>query len=309
MSNNVIDTKYYPNLSKLYTLQVATFPEHEANLNRRFKETTASEYQFLEILAQKIIQIIGTDVKKYCEDYKFITAIVLEEEIFFRRENRYRLSCFEDAINKVYADKVYMTRYMNGLLMSQLWWGNHTKVMQYFQAAFLDGNKPDFNHLEIGPGHGLFLYFAAMHPNCRNASGWDISEASLELVRSTLSKLKCTNSVDLSLVNMFDAPTGQFDSIVFSEVLEHLEKPKMALEIIHSLLAPGGRAFINAPVNSPAPDHITLFRAPEEIVQMVEEAGFIVENTLFEPTAGSSLERARQRALAISTAVIARKKG
>jgi 2-polyprenyl-3-methyl-5-hydroxy-6-metoxy-1,4-benzoquinol methylase len=307
MTGASVDLRAYPNLARFWDAQIAAFPEHEPTLARRFKNTEASEFAFLDDLAKLISRIIGPDLARYCDDYKFIASIVLEEEIFFRRENRYRLSTFAEAESKVYADKVYMTRYMNGLLMSQLWWGNHTKVLQYLQSAFLPGNRPGFRLLEIGPGHGLFLYLAAVDKNCGMATGWDVSEASLALVRSTLSALGCTRPVKLELVDMFDAPRAQFDSIVFSEVLEHLEAPKPALAAIEALLAPGGRAFINAPVNSPAPDHLTLFRAPEEIVAMVEGTGLSVAGTLFAPTAGASLARARQMSLAISTVVIARK--
>jgi hypothetical protein len=71
-------------------------------------------------------------------------------------------------------------------------------------------------------------------------------------------------------------------------------------------LAPGGRAFINVPVNSPAPDHITLYRSPEDVVEAVKQAGFEVDDVLFAPTTGASLSRARKLSLAISTVVVAR---
>jgi 2-polyprenyl-3-methyl-5-hydroxy-6-metoxy-1,4-benzoquinol methylase len=106
---------------------------------------------------------------------------------------------------------------------------------------------------------------------------------------------------------MFEAPGGQFGSIVFSEVLEHLEQPEQALQTIRRLLAPGGRAFINAPVNSPAPDHLKLFRTPEEIIDMIQDAGLAVEQTLFAPTNGLTLAQARKRSSTISTAAIVRK--
>ena len=237
--------------------------------------------------------------------YKFVTDIVLEEEIYFRRENRYRLSTFAQALEKVYKNREYMTQYMNGLLMSQLWWTNHTAVMRYFKEVYLEQSRPGYRHLEIGPGHGLFLHYAAIHPNCGSATGWDVSPASLDLVRQTFRALDCSKPISLELVDMFEAPPREFDSVVFSEVLEHLEDPSAALKSISALLAPGGRAFINAPVNSPAPDHLALFRSPEEIIKIVEDAGLRVESTLLAPTAGSSLERARRLSLAISTVVVA----
>ena len=295
----------YPALNSFFRAQTTVFPEHEPKLVRRFANSGNEELAFLDRLAQMIARIVGPNVTTYCEDYRFLTDIVLEEEIFFRRENRYRLSTFREAEEQVYGDKVLMTRYMNGLLMSQLWWSNHTAALQFFCARFLDRNPPGFRHLEIGPGHGLLLYLAASHPNCGPATAWDISESSLHAVRSTLSGLDYSRPLSLELTNLFAAPKGEFDSIVFSEVLEHLEDPVAAIAAIKALLAPNGRAFVHAPVNSPAPDHLTLFRTPEEIVELVKASGLSVEDVLFAPTAGTSLQRARQLSLAISTIVIA----
>jgi 2-polyprenyl-3-methyl-5-hydroxy-6-metoxy-1,4-benzoquinol methylase len=233
--------------------------------------------------------------------------MVLAEEVFFRRNDRYRLSSFADAEREVYADKAFMTRYMNGLLLSQVWWHNHSAVMRYYQDHFLPNNIEGFKHLEIGPGHGLYLVLAANSPKCASANGWDVSESSVALTQHATNVLDPRQPITLSLVNMFDAREAHFDSIVFSEVLEHLEEPKVALDAIYGHLNPGGRAFINAPCNSPAPDHLSLFRAPEEIVELVKSSGFEIEDTLFAPTTGATLERARKRALAISTVVVARK--
>ena len=88
-------------------------------------------------------------------------------------------------------------------------------------------------------------------------------------------------------------------------MLEHLEEPLPALKILYGLLAPGGRIFVNAPVNSPAPDHLYLFRTPEEVRDMVKEAGFEIADTLYAPPSGASLDKARRQELSISAAVIA----
>jgi 2-polyprenyl-3-methyl-5-hydroxy-6-metoxy-1,4-benzoquinol methylase len=292
---------------QLLETQLSVFPAHQQYLNRRFAGTTADELAFLEQLAILIAKVIDGNVIGYADDYRWLAEAVVDEEIEFRRSGKYRFTSFDEVEKVVYADKVFMTRYMNGLLLSQLWWRNHTDVMRFFCEQYLPGNREGFRHLEIGPGHGLFLYFAAASKNCGSATGWDISPASIDLVRKVHGVIGLNRPVSLELVNIFEGPSARFDSVTFSEVLEHLEEPRRALEVIYDLLEPNGRAFINAPVNSPAPDHISLFGSPEEIVEMIREAGFEVEQTLFAPTTGATLERARKVRLAISTAVIARK--
>jgi len=292
-----------PALKRLIAAQLSAFPEHEGFLRRRF---AAGADDFCESLATIIETIAGEDLARLCEDYRWLAGAVLEEELFFRREGRYRLSSFAEAEALVYADPAYMTRYMNGLLLSQLWWSNHTAVLAWFRDRYLPGNGTQARHLEIGPGHGLFLLLAEQDGRTGSCVGWDISPASLALVEKTFAALR-RPAPPLLLSNLFEAQLARFDSIAFSEVLEHLEAPAEALARVRDLLTPGGRAFINAPVNSPAPDHITLFETPEAIVDLVRAAGLEIEDVLLAPAAGASLERARKLKLAISTVVIARR--
>jgi len=297
----------FSQLNRLIDLQLEVFPEHRSFLAKRFADSDLAHFDFCEQLSGNVLKVAGADIRRIVEDYRWLSDMVLEEELFFRREGRYRLSKFADALEQVYANTPFMARYMNGLLASQLWWRNHTEILRYFRDVFLNGNRPGFSHLEVGPGHGLFLALAAAAPNCASAEGWDISAASLENTRAALHAMGAPPGIVLKEVNLFEAPTGQFDSITFSEVLEHLEEPLAALKILRGLLAPGGRLFVNAPVNSPAPDHLYLFRTPEEVRDMVAAAGFDIVDTLYAPPSGASLDKARRQELSISAAVIARR--
>jgi 2-polyprenyl-3-methyl-5-hydroxy-6-metoxy-1,4-benzoquinol methylase len=298
----------YPRLTHMVERQVAAFPNHRDYLAKRFAPADAAEFAFAEEMARKIEAVAGGELDRICEDYRWLTGAVLEEELHFRRSGHYRLSKFEDADREVYSNLELMSRYMNGLLATQLWWRNHTEILHFFRDHFVARNPRGFSHLEIGPGHGLFLYLAASSPNCASAEGWDISDASIATTRAALDAIGLKREVGLRQINLFEAPNEHFRSITFSEVLEHLEQPQQALAILHRLLTGDGRLFVNAPVNSPAPDHLYLFKTPESVVDMVQAAGFAVEDKLFAPCTGASLERARKLQLSISVGVIARKR-
>jgi len=297
----------HPHIQKLVRHQIAVFPEHEEFLRDRFASVSASGWLFIEEMAAKVLQIAGDRLDLVCADYRWLSEILLDEELHFRRTGRYRLATFAEADAAVYSRPDIMSRYMNGLLASQLWWRNHTEMLSYFRDDFVERNPFGFTHLEIGPGHGLFLYLAAASQRCGSAAGWDISDASISTTRAALSAMQLSRPVLMGKVNLFDAPDRQFSSITFSEVLEHLERPEQALTILHRLLSDDGRLFLNAPVNSPAPDHIHLFGTPEELIQMVVDAGFLIESSRLAPCNGTSLERARKLKLTISVGVIARK--
>lgn len=284
------------------------FPAHAPQVEKRM-QAPAAERAVIEELSANILAIAGNDatLRTYCEDYKWLTDRMLEEELYFRRHGRYRIATFEQAEKEVYANKDFMTRYMHGVLLSHLFWSNHTQVIQYLIETFLPGNKQGYRHLEVGPGHGLLLYRAAKDPRAASIAGWDVSETSMKMTEATLKAMGVQRPITLELKNLFANPVGEFDSIVFSEVLEHLEQPVEALKILANLTAPGGRLFINAPINSPAPDHIYLFNTPEEFIDMVKSVGLEVEDVLMAPVIGSTLERARALKFTISTVVIARK--
>ena len=78
------------------------------------------------------------------------------------------------------------------------------------------------------------------------------------------------------------SPDSLFDSLVMSEILEHLEEPVAALRAARRVLRSGGLLFVNVPANSPAPDHLFLVESPEHAASLVQQAGFeIIEVQAF----------------------------
>lgn len=294
-----------PQLAELLAAQLEVFPAHESYLRRRFAGLSDDDLAFCELLAGLLQRICGGELRLLCEDYRWLAGAVLEEELFFRRHGRYRLSTFREALAEVYDDPVYMRRYMSGVLATQVWWRNHTDVLKFYRDRYLASFRRPVAHLEVGPGHGLFLYLAARAGCFSSLSGYDVSAASIDASRRCLAAMGVEEDVRLERVDLLSAPAGAFGSITFSEVLEHLEDPQGALSRLRDMLEPGGRIFVNAPVNSPAPDHIHLFRTPEEVIGMVEGSGLKVVDTFMAPVSGASLADARRRSLTISTVVVA----
>ena len=255
------------------------------------------------------LSLMGDDLPRYCDDYRWMCQNFVEEELFFRRHKRYRLQSFADADREVYSNKSYMSRYVNGILLSQLFWHNHAAALELFRSRFLTRLPAAYRHLEVGPGHGLFLSFAAADQRCGSATAWDVSAQSIQQTRAALGKLGISMPVTLVLQDILQAPRqGQrFDSAIISEVLEHLEKPQVALGTLFESLHAGGHLFVNVPINSPAPDHIYLWTAPEQIRALVTDAGFAVDELHLLPMTGYSIDRALKMDASISCVVIGRR--
>jgi 2-polyprenyl-3-methyl-5-hydroxy-6-metoxy-1,4-benzoquinol methylase len=309
----VIDQTLYPHLKEIADAVVTCMPGHQRFLGQSFAARDDDLMRQTEQHATIIHRIIGSpaDLARYALDYRFLCETVLEEEIFFRREGRYRLSKFEDAYREVYANRQFMDRYMNFLLLSHVLWENHARAMSHFEQRYLPSLPAGTRHLEIGPGHGLLLHFASRAAKISSVTGWDVSATSIDQARHCLKIMGETRNIELTLQDLFAAPTEsgekqKFGSVVMAEVLEHLEDPVAAMRAVARHMAPGGMLWIHVPINSPAPDHLYLLRTPEEAVELVKAGGFEPVDTAFYPMSGQTLERARKRTLTISAVISAR---
>ncbi|QDL94556.1 class I SAM-dependent methyltransferase (plasmid) [Paroceanicella profunda] len=293
----------------------AAYPAHAKYLRRSFAARSPGMVATAERVADLILRLVagtGRSLESYAQDYRyFVEEIVFPEELFFRREGRYRLSSFAEAERDVYANRAMMARYMDGLLVSDCIWLNHVNAMTHFADTHLAGLPAGGAHLEIGPGHGLLLRLAIESGRFGSIDAWDISETSIAHTREVLGLLGHADRVRLTRCNFYDAEmraahAGRFTSIAFSEVLEHLEEPGLAIEVIRGLLAPGGLVWINVPANAPAPDHLYLVRAQEEVEALVAAAGLELVETRAFPAAGESLERALRLELPVTYILVAR---
>lgn len=300
----------YPHLETVVAEVLSVWPEHENYVKARFDSDGPDFLARADEFAALAIKNMGSEVGRYCQDYRWMCEKFLEEDLFFVRHGRYRLQTFAEAYDQVYSRPDYMARYVRGILISQIIWRPHGLAFDLFRTEFLPGIPSGGDYLEVGPGHGFFLYFASQEP-LGKIEAWDVSPSSIAETRSALDRLGVTRDIVIVEQDVLVAPTrrDEFDAAVISEVLEHLEQPGAALKSLHSALRPGGRIFINAPINSPAPDHIYLWRAPDEFTAFVEEQGFEIESRHFLPVTGHTLEHALRRNLSVSCIVIARKPG
>jgi len=308
----MIDLEAYPSLKGLTGELLQRWPEHTTFIEKSLGNRSADVLQVSEQLSAAIL-VLAEDTPGGLEalitDYRFLCEeIVLPEEIFFRRNGKYRLTTFDEANAECYANSPFMDRYMNGLLLSDVMWSNHAHGFGYFVNSYLPRLPEQSHHLEIGPGHGLFLYFAQLSDRVGKLTGWDVSPTSIAKTTHALEMLKATKTPDLVLQNLYDAADGeQFDSIILSEVLEHLEEPEKALQSVADRLAPGGYLWINVPANSPAPDHIFLVDSVDHATSLVAATGLKIVESIGFPMTGTTLERAEKHKLAITCSVVGQK--
>ena len=129
---------------------------------RLFKDLTPDSMRSSdEIRPGSVLILMGDNLKEMAADYRWMCERFVEERFHFVRHKKYRCANLQEAIDTVYSNASFMSRYVNGMLFSQICWRNHAAAMDLFRRRFLPANRDAYDHLEVGPGHGLFLVFAA----------------------------------------------------------------------------------------------------------------------------------------------------
>ncbi len=277
------------------------WPEHARRLNASHENLSEDGRATAENNAALVCEVHSNRLDDIARNYKETCEVILEEELFFRRHGHYRAANVEEAEDVVAAYPGFWPRYLDGLLATQILWTNHVESCAYLKAMIIKQNPKCL--LEIGPGHGLIISSLAKALPQATCKAWDINESAINATKAFAMASGVSDSVDVQLQDIY-APTPEpemaFESIVLFEVLEHVDNPAEMLLHVKKRLAENGKIFVSIPINSPAPDHVGLYRNPEEIEAMAKKAGLeTIEHALF-PQTGYTLEKAIKKDATIS---------
>ncbi len=164
--------------------------------------------------------------------------------------------------------------------------------------------------LDIGCGAGTLCLYYAHRGNA--VVGIDISQTAINRAKKSASLLKLKKAKFEKMDFPNKTPQEQFDFIIFTEVIEHLENDELALNKIYKLLKKNGMAFISTPSRNAPLHRLGLAKnfdkevghlrryTLKELEKKVKKSGFtiietkktegIVRNFLFlNPIAGKSV--------------------
>ncbi|WP_310109294.1 class I SAM-dependent methyltransferase [Algoriphagus sp. 4150] len=201
-----------------------------------------------------------------------------KESLYFYRYGKYRCANEAFAEENVYSKPDVMSYYMNALLVSQILWKHHFMMFDYFKKKIKIQFVGHANTtiLDVGPGHGFFSFIIKKEfPDYQKIDIVDISETSLKKTRKVLGE--DIGKINYYRSNIFDyQPLKNYDLIVLGEVLEHLDDPRKILFKLAEMLSSNGLIWITTPTNSPALDHVYLFKTIDEIKTLVKSSGLNV---------------------------------
>jgi len=297
-----------PALSRLTSLVLEVWPEHESFLTSSYLPRTPTLLDTSEAMAAAVLRLAGGSAREFAANYRWLGDRVREEELNFARTGAYRYSTFEATLKNVYSNDEFMERYMQGLLYSHVLWYMHTSSLHFFRQRLPARIKSGGRVMEVGSGHGLLLYLALTEFGMAQAVAWDISPVSLEQTRHALTLLGLDNKrarFEIQDMHAVEAGGETFELIILSHLLEHLDNPVDALKKLRHSVAKGGYLFVNVPLNAPMPDHLQLLRDPADAEKMLADGGFRVVEMSSHTTQAIPLSRALKRQIAVTCSIIA----
>jgi 2-polyprenyl-3-methyl-5-hydroxy-6-metoxy-1,4-benzoquinol methylase len=145
--------------------------------------------------------------------------------------------------------------------------------------------------LEAGCGTGNLTSFLIQTPGLKEYVGVDLSPAFCDQLRRDLhppKRMKIEfHAMDLQSPALKSLARFPFDSIVCSNVLEHLQDDRAALRTFFEMLAPGGKVILQAPALpmlygsiDAADQHVRRY-SRRDLVSKVEETGFVVKQAAY----------------------------
>lgn len=244
-----------PKLKRLLPLQD---PNYLSEANRFFRKWFSREGAW--------------SIEESAAAYARLLEEMLRLQADYARTGRYPHASFAEVEKQVYNNPTRMREHLEALALAQFLWIDQWERFAFF-ARWID-QQQSASHLEIGPGHGLYLERTVRAFKNQNTAitALDVSASSLETARAIAGNSVTWLATDF-LKWQPGAPVG---SITMGEVLEHVEEPAVFLDKVRQCLKPGGEVFLSTPMHAPMPDHITAFPDIGALHSLIEGGGFAI---------------------------------
>lgn len=207
----------------------------------------------------------------------------LKLQVELMKTGKYHYQSFSEVNKEVYQNKIMESYYLDALFLSQVFWPNHYKIIEFFKE-FCNLLQDKHRGMEIPCGTGIFSLIVSKNQSER-LDLFDISRYAVDYTKQMLYLSKVnTDEVNIETADMFNL-TGEnkYDFIICGELIEHLEKPKDALDILKRLLRTNGVIFLTTAIYAADIDHIYLFYDVKEVRELITKSGFLIESELILP--------------------------
>ena len=296
----------YPNFKKIVQLVVDNSHLQKTKILNFHKKVDEIYYDRAEQFSknfQKYLEFQNATLDIATKAYLKMCADMMISHLYFYKHNKYPLSEQKDAFEKVYDNSTEMKSYVYGIAISQFLWSTHYAMYSFFINEIQKKDLNIKNYLEIGCGHGLFLFEAIKRfKDKTNFEIVDISKTSIEITKSIINYLvKDKININYNLQDILNYKFNKkFDFIEMGEVLEHVDTPGLLLQNIRNILAEDGKLFMSTCVDCPTIDHVYHFKSVKDIEEMIKKAGLKIDNKQILPVEDLPMDEIIKRKITIN---------
>lgn len=258
---------------------------------RNLKSDEVNNHPELANLSAKLLTwaelYLGANYRSaLAEGYVAFVTDVNRSQLKYEMKGSYQNKSYSDVFKAVYDNKEFMKYYHWGVYVTTFAWPHHLEIYRFFRERFLlpyvvttKANRM----VDLGCGSGLWSLLTLERMNGMSVDAVDISETSS---RFAAEMAACVGMSGRFRTHRADALSwgeekgGQFDAAISCFLLEHLETPDKLLNNLSRLLKPRAVAFVTGALTAAEVDHIKEFKRESELVEMAENAGFRVMETM-----------------------------
>jgi len=311
MENDMMDVEQkYPYLWNVVE-EIAKKSSFQKKAVMGFLKSADKRYfEFAEDLVKRMMKVVNRDdgIQYIAETYLQYTKTIRIEEMYFSKKGTYRYSDYEEVYKKVYSIDDYMFDYVVGLGMTQIFWPNHWNIFKFFIDHFIPKVREFESGAEIGVGHGIFhSEFLRSCPNMRSKL-LDVSPTSLATTKKMIEATGLdTNRIEIVRTDIQkEIPINDMslDALLMGELIEHIEKGEYVMNALTKKMKKNGFCYFSTAANSPAEDHILLFKTVSEIRDFIGHAGWEIMNEHLGTLNNLSVEESESRGSNINYAAV-----
>jgi 2-polyprenyl-3-methyl-5-hydroxy-6-metoxy-1,4-benzoquinol methylase len=270
---------------------------------KKFIKTQKSEYYSIAEEISKSVFYFEKKwkLKKYFAllSYDDLCKETLSEQFYLKKNDTYRAIKQEIDNKLLYSSSRKMKAYLLGLMLTQILWPSHYKILNFYRSKIKSKKKIKF--LEIGSGHGLMTKYLLENSSENTGLICDISKQSLSLTKSIISK--STNQNNLQFINkdFFKLDSNyKFDLIIMGEVIEHVKNPKKFLLKAKKMLAKKGKIFLSTCANCAQIDHLYHFKCINQIQYLIKKCKLKIDSELISPSENIPKKNWKKEKIAIN---------
>jgi ubiquinone/menaquinone biosynthesis C-methylase UbiE len=203
----------------------------------------------------------------------------------FQSSGEYDNGSFDEIREKIYDNAALMSEtYLPGLFIAYGFTSILYEKYRIFERAFVPQLDRNMRGVEIGFGDGFYLWSILKQVPEISVNGLDISQHALDFTARLLSASGFSQvRYDLRLGNLCERvliDDATQDWCILAEVIEHVADPVFSLREIFRIMKARGLLFMCTVIDSNHMDHITNFDSPQVVVDLLQSAGFTIQDSL-----------------------------